>query len=222
MSENIVDSCNTGQSETVVVSASSDSQLIKVNPLGKESDKKIAENIAAEATADSQSNRELREKITTKIFIMMTYELIFIGTMLIVFFSIPLLKTIAPVLVIPPITAFIVAICILIFLLQSINQIRDIYCSSKYIRLKKTNFTPFIKIFLQLLVVGCFLIFCMNCNKNVPCFCWNELNYDNNLQKIVLTVAETVFIKTTILAAFIIKGLFNDVNPYINNKKNKN
>ncbi|HSA06773.1 MAG TPA: hypothetical protein P5556_06310 [Candidatus Gastranaerophilales bacterium] len=158
---------------------------------------------------DKKSNRGLRESISNKIFIMMASELIFIGIILTGLFLIPVLNAFSPTITIkfPNLFAFLLCIPFIIYALKLIHKIPEVKFSSKCLQLK-TQYIPF-KDFVKFGFISVLLILFWN-QSSPKTFSFETINCAENITTTIILVAETIFVKTAVLAGMIIHGLFKN------------
>lgn len=146
-----------------------------------------------EKIRNSASNRNLRERISYKISIMMLCELVFTGFLLFGIFIVPFCNALTPTITIdiPPI-------------IHSLSVI--LFGILTWVILNK--YDSLISDCLKILLV----LFCLLSINMVPKTHWSVSNSPIILSKdiiqLILLITETIFVKTTVLAGFIITGLF--------------
>lgn len=154
------------------------------------------EGFISQETQDKISNRNLREKIAYKISIMMLCELLFIFALLLGIFVVPYLNALAPVLCInlPPLVLTITLITATVFIFGLLNK-------------WQSGLAIAVKI---LLVIAVFATINL-CPRISWSFDIQPIVLSKDIIQLILLVTETIFVKTTILAGFIITGLFKDL-----------
>lgn len=175
---------------------------------------------------DQQSNRTLRERITPQIFWMMVIELVFIAGLIISLVSVPFINALGPVIKIslPPIIKISSLIVGFIYIFYNLKKYPDdkefkifqsdgfrIPCKYK----RKTKIFNIFKFeinihirFLKIVTIGTCMLLINLFSRSDHIFTINDIYLSNETLKIIMLIIETIFVKTTLLAGFIIHGLF--------------
>lgn len=157
---------------------------------------------------DRELNRQQRERIAKKLFLMMIYEVAVIGFLLVGLYLIPILTALGPKITInlPPIFLTLSMVACYLLIVRYIEQLPDISFAWKRIRLKKTKIktNTLIK---TLVVIIIFYIANIMPRKSYV-FYFNDIQLSSDIIKLILWTGLAVFTKTTILGKDIIKTLY--------------
>lgn len=157
---------------------------------------------------DRELNRQQRERIAKKLFLMMVYEVAVIGFLLMGLYLIPIFTALGPKITInlPPIFLTLSMVVCYLLIVRYIEQLPDFYFSWKRIRLKKTKIktNTLIK---TLAIITIFYIVNIMPRKSYV-FYFNDIQLSSDIIKLILWTGLAVFTKTTILGKDIIKTLY--------------
>ena len=148
-----------------------------------------------------KSYRTLREDLARKIYLMMSWELIITGFIVIVIFSIPFLNALKPAIQFrtPPVMTSIAIIAYTVTIYHCLRKMsHDENCKWKY------NLIHGLKGFC---IIAC-IFFLTNSSMCTRVITYTEIASDNKVIELIFVLAENIFVKTAILVGFIIKGLF--------------
>lgn len=176
-------------------------------------------DFSQEVVLDSISNRNQREKFTKQIICIMCYELIFIAFLISIVLVVQLFNALAPKisLNIPPIFLSVSLGILYIYLYKFTHCLPDCRVSCKFIHLKKhTVSTAYItRLFLTILLI---FLFNVLPRENHEIY-YKPIILTDNIIHMILYTALAVFAKTTFLAHYIIKGLYDALNQKNNKSK---
>lgn len=157
---------------------------------------------------DRELNRQQRERIAKKLFLMMIYEVAVIGFLLVGLYLIPILTALGPKITInlPPIFLTLSMVACYLLIVRYIEQLPDISFAWKRIRLKKTKIktNTLIK---TIAIITIFYIVNIMPRKSYV-FYFNDIQLSSDIIKLILWTGLAVFTKTTILGKDIIKTLY--------------
>lgn len=157
---------------------------------------------------DRELNRQQRERIAKKLFLMMIYEVAVIGFLLVGLYLIPILTALGPKITInlPPIFLTLSMVACYLLIVRYIEQLPDFSFAWKRIRLKKTKIktNTLIKTFA---IITIFYIVNIMPRKSYV-FYFNDIQLSSDIIKLILWTGLAVFTKTTILGKDIIKTLY--------------
>lgn len=194
------------RTETIPVRNIGKTEISQQEPIETDS------QLTTEVIKDSSSNRNLREIVTSKIFLMMSLELVFIAGLLTFIFIVPYLNAIGPnlTITIPPIYVLLSILVVTIFVYLSIDRIGGVSFENGPYYIKFGKFLISIKFSwlfkVILIIVACVIGGFVPSKQYALTFA--PIILSNETLHMILLIAETVFIKTAILAGIIIKGLF--------------
>ncbi len=146
-----------------------------------------------EHISDLQSNRTQRESFTKQILVVMCLELFFTALLIFGVFITPFVNSLAPRISfnLPPLFLTITITCGYIYLYRQLK---------KY-DIKSNNIT---KIILTIL----YIIFLNYFARENHVICFERIYLSENIINMILYTALAIFIKTTVLAGYIINGLY--------------
>lgn len=157
---------------------------------------------------DRELNRQQRERIAKKLFLMMIYEVAVIGFLLVGLYLIPILTALGPKITInlPPIFLTLSIGACYLLVVKYIEQLPDFSFAWKRIKLKKTKIktNTLIK---ALVIITIFYIINIMPRKSYV-FYFNDIQLSPDIIKLILWTGLAVFTKTTILGKDIIKTLY--------------
>lgn len=157
---------------------------------------------------DRELNRQQRERIAKKLFLMMIYEVAVIGFLLVGLYLIPILTALGPKITInlPPIFLTLSMVACYLLIVRYIEQLPDFSFAWKRIRLKKTKIktNTLIK---TIAIITIFYIVNIMPRKSYV-FYFNDIQLSSDIIKLILWTGLAVFTKTTILGKDIIKTLY--------------
>ena len=157
---------------------------------------------------DRELNRQQRERIAKKLFLMMIYEVAVIGFLLVGLYLIPILTALGPKITrnLPPIFLTLSMVACYLLIVRYIEQLPDFSFAWKRIRLKKTKIktNTLIKTFA---IITIFYIVNIMPRKSYV-FYFNDIQLSSDIIKLILWTGLAVFTKTTILGKDIIKTLY--------------
>ena len=157
---------------------------------------------------DRELNRQQRERIAKKLFLMMIYEVAVIGFLLVGLYLIPIFTALGPKITInmPPIFLTLSIVACYLLIVRYIEQLPDFSFAWKRIRLKKTEIktNTLIK---TIAIITIFYIVNIMPRKSYV-FYFNDIQLSSDIIKLILWTGLAVFTKTTILGKDIIKTLY--------------
>lgn len=159
---------------------------------------------------DIESNRELRQNVYSKIIKIMICELVFIGILVALMFLIPVLESMGFVTIswIKPLDfAAVFLLCSYLFYSAGFLPSFRFTCKQLHINKVSVNSKRLARVLVILL--SYILMLCLPHEKVGLSFGKMHLASDYTGMLIVI---ETVFVKTTLLLSFIIRGLFKSDN----------
>ena len=169
--------------------------------------------------ADLISNRIQREEFTKQIILIMCAEIAFIAVLILGVFFTSYINSLSPQITInfPPIFLTLSLIFVYVYLYKFCNSLPPIRITCRQINLKKHHFKigACIKVLLTLLLVGLLNIFA----REGHIISFKQIILTDNVIHMILYTALAVFIKTTILAGYIIHGLYRVLNNQSYSKK---
>lgn len=171
-----------------------------------------SDDFSKEKLKNSQSDRNLREGIENKISIMMICELAFTGILLFGIFSVPYLNSLAPVIKFntPPLFITLSILVIFIYLYKFVNSLPFVRISCRKLKLKKTSID--LSLLLKFMITALALLIINIYPREPHTINFNPIILPENIIRLILLLAETVFVKTTVLIGMIIAGLFQNEN----------
>lgn len=157
---------------------------------------------------DRKLNREQRERIAKKIFLMMVWEVAVIGVLLFGLFCVPFINAFGPQIIInlPPVFLTLSIIIGYLFLVRYIDFLPDIYISWKKIKLRKTKIKT--NVIIKAIFLISFFVFINVLPRKSYDFTINQIYLSSEIIKLILWTGLAVFTKTTILGKAIIKTLY--------------
>ena len=157
---------------------------------------------------DRQLNRQQRERIAKKIFVMMVCEVAIIGLLLVGLFCIPIFTSFGPRVTInlPPIFLTLSIIICYLFIVRYIDQLPNCFFTWKEVRLKRTEI-KINSIIKTILIIAITIIVNVLPRKSYV-FYFNDIQLSPDIIKLILWTGLAVFTKTTILGKDIIKTLY--------------
>lgn len=169
-------------------------------------------DLSQEVVRDSISNRNQREKFTKQIISIMCYELIFIAFLISIVLFVQFFNALAPKITmnLPPIFISLLLFISYAYLSKYSECLPDVRISSKALNFKKHTFslTQIIKpILLVMLII---ILSCLPREKHI--IYYNLIDLTPDIVHMILYTALAVFVKTTFLASYIIKGLYDALN----------
>lgn len=157
----------------------------------------VDEDLSKEQVLDLQSNRDQREKFTKQIIVIMCAELIFIATLILGVFITPFINSLAPKISFncPPLFITLTLLSAYIYLYKQV-----------------TIFSKRVKFWIRMLGTILFLSLLNYFARDYHAIYFETIQLAPNLINMILYTALAVFVKTTFLAGYIIKGLYDALN----------
>ena len=157
---------------------------------------------------DRKLNREQRERIARRIFLMMVWEVAIIGILLTGLFLVPFLNALSPqiTLHLPPIFLSLSLLICYLLISKNIDLLPDFKISCKQINLKKTtcNTSKILKVFLIII----FFIIINFLPRKPYYFTYEYIHLSSDIIKLILYTGLAIFVKSTVLSKDIIKTLY--------------
>ena len=180
--------------------------------LGEVQQVKGDETLYRERVLDSISNREQREKFTKQIIIIMCSEIAFIALLILGVFLTSYLNAFAPSISFnfPPIFITVSIVFSYFYLYKYTEVLPNIRIACKQIKFRKHEFSTQhgARVLLTIALLASLNIFA----RQHHVITFDKIILSDSIVNIILYTALAVFIKTTILARYIIKGLYDALN----------
>lgn len=170
------------------------------------------DGLSNETINDLISNRYQREKFTKQIIVIMCVEIAFIACLILGVFMVFCFNAFAPKISFnfPPIFITASLIFVYVYLYRFMNSIPNFRLTCKKIRLKKHEVNPrvFAKACLTIVFVYLLNVFA----REHHTVYYEPIILTGDVIKMVFYTALVIFVKTTILAGYIINGLYKALN----------
>lgn len=177
-------------------------------------------DLSNEAVQDLISNRQQREKFTKQIIIIMCSEIAFIAFLILGVFIVSCINALSPAISFnfPPLFLTLSLILVYVYLYKFTNDFPSVRICCKQIKLKKHELSldKTAKVVLTII----FIIFLNIFAREHHTIYYKPIILTDNVIHMILYTALAVFAKTTFLAGYIIKGLYEALNKS-NKSKNK-
>lgn len=157
----------------------------------------VDEDLSKEQVLDLQSNRDQREKFTRQIIVIMCAELIFIAILILGVFITPFINSLAPKISLncPPLFITLTLFSAYIYLYKQV-----------------TIFSKKVKFWIRMFATAILLFLLNYFARDYHAMYFDTINLAPNLINMILYTSLAVFVKTTFLAGYIIKGLYDALN----------